>query len=286
MSDETNYQKACELIDVDEFINYLILEIFVGNVDWPYNNVKMWKRTVDGKWRWILMDMEYSYGLGRINHNSLTFALGENEASVIGGYDTAPEWSTVVFAQLIKNETFRNKFIDCFSFHLSTTFESKRVIHIMDSIAARIRSEIPYHLARYHIVDNFQNDLDIFRTFSTQRPAKMLGFISGRFLNSAPVQTIRLTANAAGATYRLNSETIMDSDVTISYFKNRKIALEANPIPGYQFKHWILGGLEYSEPVYSGVMNGNLELKAVYETIEDSVIIKSIFINEDGFYNH
>ncbi len=280
MSDDVNYREACKRIDVDEFINYLMTEIYVGNVDWPYNNVKMWKRTVDGKWRWILMDLEYCYGLGRIAHNTLTFALGENPASVIGGYDTAPEWSTIVFTQLIKNETFLNKFIDRFCIHLSTTFEPTRVIQIMDSISSRIRDEIPYHQARYNITDNFQNDLDIFKTFATQRPEMMLGFISERFLSSVEIQTIRLSANISGATYRMNSESIIDSDVTISYFKDRKIDLEANPIPGYRFKHWILGGLEYTEPVYSEVMDGNLKLMAIYEPSADSIEIKTIFINE------
>jgi hypothetical protein len=132
-------------------------------------------------------------------------------------------------------------------------------------------------------VDNFQNDLEIFKTFSISRPANVLGFISERFLNNTAVQAIHLSANVPGATYRLNAEPIIDSEVTLSYFQNRSFSLEANPIKGYRFKHWVSTAspsLIYTEPVYTGVMNGNLALTAVYEPGEDTITKPTICINE------
>ena len=280
MDDDDNYQEACRRIDVDEFINYLLIETYVSNVDWPYNNVKMWKRTVDGKWRWILMDLEYCYTLKRINHNSITFALGENDDNVIGGYSEAPEWSVIVFAELAKNETFQNKLIDRFCVHLSTTLEATRVNQIMNTIADRIRPEMPYHRARFGIADNFQHDLDEFSSFANQRTANMFNHISSRFLNNTPVRTIQLSANIPGATYRLNAESIIDSVATISYFKDRDVALVANPIPGYHFSHWIIDGTMYNQQVYSTVMDDNIVLEAIYEPVTDIEETDYIFINE------
>ncbi|MBN1181760.1 MAG: CotH kinase family protein [Bacteroidales bacterium] len=280
MEDDDNYMEACRRIDVDEFINYLLIETYVSNVDWPYNNVKMWKRTVDGKWRWILMDLEYCYTLKRINHNSITFALGENDDNVIGGYDEAPEWSVVVFAELIKNETFQNKLIDRFCVHLSTTLEPARVNQIMNTIADRIRPEMPYHRARFGIADYFQYDLNEFASFANQRNANMFSHISSRFLNNAPLRTIQLSANIPGATYRLNAESIIDSVATISYFKDRDVAISANPIPGYHFSYWIVDGTEYNESIYTGTMDENIVLKAIYGPNSDMEETDAIFINE------
>lgn len=278
MLDDANYHKACEQIDVDEYINYLMPEIFIANVDWPYNNVKMWKETKGGKWRWILMDTEYSYGLGRLNHNSLTFALGENTASIIGGYEEAPEWSIVVFSELIKNETFRNKFIDRFAIHLSTTFRPERVIHIMDSIAARIRNELPYHKARYGHTDTFESDLDVFRNFSTQRPEILLDFIGARFLDSPEIKTIHLGANIDGATYSLNGEAIIDSEVDLNYFCNRKFDLVANTIEGNRFSHWLANNQTVFSELYSGMLSADFDLMAVYEP-EDAAFAHSSSAN-------
>ncbi|MEQ8238746.1 MAG: CotH kinase family protein [Cyclobacteriaceae bacterium] len=279
MSDPANYAQAKEMIDVEELVNYLILETFTANVDWPYNNVKMWKPIENGKWRWILMDVEYSYSMGRVDHNTVTFALGENTKSMIGGYSSAPEWSVVVFAELIKNAEFRDMFIDRYAIHLSTTFKPERTIHFVDSMSARISNEIPYHLARFNIADNFEKDLKIFRDFSTQRPANVLKHLSERFLNNASTATIHLSADINGASYTLNGQMINDTEAEISYFKGRDLAMAANPIMGYQFKHWLVDNQVVEQAVYSGVMDADLELKAIYEIDANQVKIP-VFINE------
>ncbi|MEO9476555.1 MAG: CotH kinase family protein [Cyclobacteriaceae bacterium] len=280
MADESNYEQAKEMIDVEEFVNYLILEIFTANVDWPYNNVKMWKPTVNGKWRWILMDVEYSFSMGRVDHNTVTFALGENTKSMIGGYSSAPEWSVVVFSELIKNEDFKNMFIDRFAIHLSTTFEPERIIHFVDSMSARIRDEIPYHLARYNIADNFDNDLQVLRNFSKERPANVFRHISERFLNGATSKTISLSSDTPGATYQLNGQPVIDTEASISYFRERDVEIKANDIAGYKFKHWLVSGEVYSEAVYAGVLTDNIELTAVYEPGADPKADVLVFINE------
>lgn len=65
MSAYENYQKACELIDMDSFIDYYATMIYIARaVDWPGTNVALWRtREVsptsaysDGKWRWMLFD--------------------------------------------------------------------------------------------------------------------------------------------------------------------------------------------------------------------------------------
>jgi len=234
------YNLVCEMMDVDNFINYMISEIYFGNTDWPYNNIKIWKKKNGGKWRWILFDTDFGFSLynnSLYNHNTLTFALGENIDGIVG-YTTHPEWSILLLKRLVLNDTFRNKFIDRFSIHLSTTFETSRVNHVMDSLASKISAEIVFHKSIWPSYRTFAADLTNMKNFSANRPGKMSGYISSRFLNSAPIQTIHLSSNMAGATYLLNSEPILDSDAKIKYYKNRAIALEANPIPGYKFKQW------------------------------------------------
>jgi len=232
------YKQVCDSMDVDEFANYMIPEIYYSNNDWPNNNVKMWKTKAGGKWRWILFDTDF--GFGNVGHNTLTFALGENTAGLIGGYSTAPDWSTVVFRRLMLNETFRNKFIDRFSIHISTTFETNRVNHVMDSLSAKIASEIVFHKAKWG-GSSFSGTLNNMKSFGVNRPGNMLGFISSRFLNSAAVQTIKLSANVPGASYKMNNEPIIDSNVSLKYFNGRTVAMEARPVPGYKFKQWELG---------------------------------------------
>jgi len=226
------YEQICRKMDVDNFMAYMMAEIYSGNTDWPHNNVKMWRKKDGGLWRWILSDTDFGMNLYNSleSANTLTIALGESASK--------PDWATVVLRRLILNETFRNAFIDRYAIHLSTTFKTERVNQIMDSIAAKIAVEINYHKAKFGSARTLSADITTMKTFSAARPTNMLNFISARFCNAAPLRSLKISANAPGATFTLNDQEVMDEAATIQYFQNRTIALEAQPVKGYTFKHW------------------------------------------------
>lgn len=48
-----------QFLDVDNFMDYLIFEDYVGNMDWPHNNVRLY--SVDGgKFRFLLYDLDWA----------------------------------------------------------------------------------------------------------------------------------------------------------------------------------------------------------------------------------
>lgn len=84
MSVEDNYATACEMIDIDSFIDYYATMIYIGRTsDWPNANFALWRTRTgngdgygDGKWRWMLFDcnsrcMRADVGLTR--HDTLTY---------------------------------------------------------------------------------------------------------------------------------------------------------------------------------------------------------------------
>jgi len=230
------YNQVCKMMDVDEFLNYMISEIYYGNTDWPHNNIKIWKKNVGGKWRWLMYDTDFGFSLfdtNLFNHNTLLYALGEKT-------DQVPEaWSTLLLRRLILNETFKTKLLDRFSVQLSSTFETKRVNAILDSLSGKISDEIIYHKAKWGgSARTLADDVLNMKNFSAQRPDFMMTYLSNRFANSAMIQTVHLSSNVAGSSYRMNGEGVLDSEVTLKYFKDRQMALQANPNFGYQFKHW------------------------------------------------
>ena len=60
-----------------------------------------------------------------------------------------PTWATFLFRNLLKNQEFKNKFIQRYSMHIHTTFESSRMMTFIDSTANLIQSEIPRHMNRW-----------------------------------------------------------------------------------------------------------------------------------------
>ena len=58
-----NYKKAVELIDLENFIDYIMLCVYVDMDDWPYNNWRSGReRRAGAKWRFYLWDAERSFG--------------------------------------------------------------------------------------------------------------------------------------------------------------------------------------------------------------------------------
>jgi len=103
LSAASNYRLAGQMLDIDSFIDYLILNIYVGTRDWPHNNWRAARERVDGaKWRFYVWDAEWSFfnAGGDVRHNTLTEEL-------VVAQDIAR-----FYQSLAKNSDFRVRFAD------------------------------------------------------------------------------------------------------------------------------------------------------------------------------
>ena len=102
LSIPSNYQAATEQIDIDAFIDYLLLNIYVGTRDWPHNNWRAARERVEGaKWRFYVWDAEWSF----FNQGGRSTAISRNELAV--NQDIAR-----FYQALSKNGDFRTRFAD------------------------------------------------------------------------------------------------------------------------------------------------------------------------------
>ena len=63
LNNSTNYAHIKSQMDVDNFMNYQIAQIYFDNQD-AGGNIKFWRpHKANGKWRWILFDTDWGYGL-------------------------------------------------------------------------------------------------------------------------------------------------------------------------------------------------------------------------------
>ena len=61
LSESTHYQQIGGRLDIPAFVDYLILQLWSGNSDWPDNNwVAARERSDDGMWRFLVWDAEAS----------------------------------------------------------------------------------------------------------------------------------------------------------------------------------------------------------------------------------
>jgi len=151
LSIQENYDEIASRVDIDNYLDYQIGEIFVGNYDWPGNNIKFFKpKAEEGKWRWLVFDLDMGFGYLKqaeyaVNFNSLFHA-----ADPVGNPWPNPEWSTFLFRKLLENQSFRYAFLDRFTYHLKHTFSIERLNRVIDKFERIYEPEIDQHLARWN----------------------------------------------------------------------------------------------------------------------------------------
>ncbi|HNS19673.1 MAG TPA: lamin tail domain-containing protein [Sedimentisphaerales bacterium] len=90
-TDASKYQSLCNLLDVDDYIAYLLANWYAGNHDWPHKNwYATHRNTTDGKWRFHSWDAEHT---------------------VEGGNDVG-ESPDGIHAKLAPNADYRMRFAD------------------------------------------------------------------------------------------------------------------------------------------------------------------------------
>lgn len=243
----TVYKQIEQLMDIDEYIAYMIVEMYSGNWDWPVNNTKLFRHRNNGKFRWVLYDLEG--GFQNTNYNPFS---GEGNSLMSSACDNVH--TVRIFRNLIKNETFKQRFIDYFTLILGSVYQPERVAHIVDSIAATIRPEIPYNRSKWGTTGNFEGGVSWFKTFANGRPDALLRMIKN-FFSLGDAVRLDISSNLPHATLSMNDIPVPLGASDGYTFKGKEITVKAEAPSGYTFKAWNVmkeGGGQVVTP-YGGV---------------------------------
>jgi hypothetical protein len=111
LSQEVEYQHLCELVDIDNFTDYIIFETYIANNDWPANNMRCWK-TDDGLWRWIFFDGDAAFNNYSLDPfgNAIPLDVFGN-ATYTGPYTwPSSRLATLMFRKCLENQEFVLRF--------------------------------------------------------------------------------------------------------------------------------------------------------------------------------
>lgn len=228
-----NYVKS--QMDINNYIDYMITEIYICNTDWPGNNIRFWRQInpVQTKWRWILFDTDYGlWGNYGYDFNSMAFAI---DSTNYNNWPN-PEWSTFLFRTLLRNNEFKEQFINQFFVRINTTFNPQRVIIIIDSLRNSIAKEIPYQFRKWgHNPNNWDGNVEKLREFVRLRPQYMRDFLRQTFNLGEELQ-ISVNSNIAGAgKIILNDVQSPDTVLRTTLTREMKYNLKTMPLPGFKF---------------------------------------------------
>jgi hypothetical protein len=281
LSNAANYAWVASQMEIDNFIDYQIAQIYFDNQD-AGGNIKYWRpQTPDGKWRWILYDTDWGFGLHQKNafkNNSLAFHTNPD-----GPAWPNPPWSTLILRKLLENEEFQHRFLNRFADRLNTSFNSNVVLQKIEEFYVALQPEIKRHHRRWRLrTKTWESQVKILQQFATHRPEYVWTHLNDRFQPGA-LNNLNLEASHGGHII-LNENLRIDNDFTGQYFENIPVKVEAVPHLGYRFSHW--KGIEMhteAKELTLQLSENKQTFQAVFEKYEhpltDKVIINEISCN-------
>jgi hypothetical protein len=219
-------------IDIDEYINYQILEIYSDNIDWPHNNIRWWSAHDNGRWRWMVYDMDAAFGRATKGYSNNTFKFAAAQQG-------KRAHNALILRKLMLNPTFKAEFGQRFAAHMNTTYAPARVREVIDDMAAAIAPQMPAHVARWHkpkSVTFWLSEVERLRVYADKRPTFLWGFLN-TFLNSPGMTTLTVNHNPAQGSVRV-AGVEAPGNYSGTHFRTLPVRLEATPAPGYVFVEW------------------------------------------------
>jgi len=277
LKEQKHYEYIKTQMEVENFMDLQIIQIYIDNRD-AGGNIKFWRPAIpNGRWRWILYDTDWGYGLH--NKKAYTFNSLYFHTEPDGPRWPNPPWTTFILRQLLKNDEFKADFVNRFADHMNTYFDPQRTLNHLDSIIGVYEPEIERQLDRWNLSKRRRNGhIERIQTFAVERPAYMRGFLDRRFDIGDTIRVNIDQSNNGRIIYNNNIE-INKEDFSGLYFDNYPVKLQALPHFGYRFSHWEGLNDTSSNPIVSLdlIKDRSYEIRAVYEKSEHPLTGKIMF---------
>ncbi len=293
LSVKENYEQLKQWVDLENYVDYQIINIYGANRDWPGNNCKAWRvRTeyrpdapygLDGRLRFLLYDTDFCFGL----YNSRAYYMDTLSDAMKAGSTEWPyqDGATFLFRKLLENETFKLYFCQRYLDLLNTNFDADSVNALVDRIAANYEGAIEEFRLRYGLLHDWMKNIDTVKEFINKREKISKNFLAKKFnldkqfvLNlelmsegkplpgTVLVNTVIIDSNAKG---------VKDGVWRKSYFAEIPTMLTAIPSKGYRFVGW-KGASDSTEAILDASLlatkGSEIALTPIFEVLQEGEV--------------
>jgi uncharacterized repeat protein (TIGR02543 family) len=235
LADPENFAYIQTQVNLSNFVDYLILQLYAADTDWPEFNIHQFRpRVQGGRWHWLFWDNDFSFQ--------------EVDKHTFGALMTSEKhdnnYTVQLLRKLLQNESFRNRFLtrtaDLLNGGLSPTIVSAQI----DELASQITPDIAFEAERWAIEGSWPDNIQKLHTFAQQRPDVMRQDIV-EALNLPGVAHVTFAAGRNGPELAgqivVNGQDSQPLPWSGIYFQDSLIEVEVIPPPGYAFVGWVDG---------------------------------------------
>ncbi len=232
LSDPTYYAHIASQIDITNYIDYNLLQIYSANDDWPHHNMSLFRpQTIGGRWQWFFWDNDRSFAFG------LTSPVGKNMIDHVQmNVPTATGRQVTLLQKLLANAEFRNAFLVRMAMLLNTDLAPEAVLAELDALAAAIAPAISYEVGHWPTDgDSWIANVEAIRDFVRRRPDFVRQHaVQGLDLSGTAV--LRFAPHPNGDVYL--EDRLLTTAWAGQFFQGTTVRVTAVPQPGYQFTSW------------------------------------------------
>ncbi len=192
-ADTDYWNQADQYFDLEWYTDYIIGESWMGNNDWPWNNIKIYRSDkTDFRWRFCIIDLELSMA-----PNGWTDCYFDHIQFMLSQSPSIPYIN--IWLKSMQNERFRNYFINRYADVMNTVYQFDRLSSVEYSFYNQTVAEMPNEYARWgdpnnigQQMINFHNNHLIFTNQLSLRTEQVRNHIQSNF--SLPNQ-VEVTLN-------------------------------------------------------------------------------------------
>lgn len=238
--DNHTYEEFSSWMDINEFTNYFILNMFVANYDFPSNNMIMWRQTgKNNKWRWITKDLDDGLGIYEqpFDFNYLEW-LYDNNLYDKYKWGNRP-FGTLLFRQIMKTDKFKNDFIDKSAIYMGDFLTAENTIGLLDYMHSVMEPEWDDHVA-LNMPSNYsyEGNYNIVKNFINNRYAIIYEQIAEFFKLNAPVP-LEVSSSFPEFNIKLQEIPITKTHFNGKFFANRKLTVSTDTEFNNKFQ-WVV----------------------------------------------
>ena len=277
LKNPAHYTWVQSQMDVSNFIDYQVAQIYCDNTD-AGGNIRYWRpKRAGGRWRWIMFDTDWGFGLydpQAWQHDAIQFFTDPD-----GPRWPNPPWSTYLLRHLLRNDDFKQQFINRLCDRLNTDFAPQRVLAEIDWFERSLGPEMPRQQQRWRqSAVTWQRNLAVLREFADKRPDFLRSCLARHF-SLGQLGQLEVVASAGGTVLINNCINAGPSGFQGTYFDNIPITLTAVPAFGYRFAGW--EGIDRDSRTIKSYLRagGRLRVRARFEPYVHP-LNNQVFFNE------
>jgi len=259
--DNSAYEKAQSFLDIRNYINYRVFQIYINNKD-SRGNIRYYNITGgEERFRMILYDTDLGWGSYRLN-------LLEKSISPKRTNWYNPKWSTMYLSKLMQNEDFKNEFATQFAHLMNTSLHKDTIIAAVDHLESIYENELPRskenrpkHLKRHFFpLEKWKDNVDHYRSYAKLKQTVMWGQLQSTLDLKSP---FLLKINSDSARFSINGNYALNGKFSGQYFKGLPLTITALDYENFIFKKWSDGDTNSSKYIHTEM--DTITLTPIYE---------------------